>query len=398
MSSSLPITKRGVSEIISETSLAKRLSGKKPLRIKYGIDPTGDLLHLGHAVALLRLKELQEAGHVIIFLIGDFTARIGDPTGKNKTRIPLDEKQIKKNMASYIQQAGLLLNMKKVEVRYNSEWYGKWKASDLVSLLGTVTHAQVIQRADFQKRIEDGADIAMSETIYPILQGYDSVMLKSDVEVGGTDQKFNLLMGRQLQKHFGQEPQEVIMTELLEGLDGHDKMSKSLGNFISLTEKPEDMYGKVMSTPDTLLWKYFSLTTLLPEKDIDLLAKQAKAETLNPRDAKMKLAREIVKMYHNAKAADKAEDHFIQIFQNKSLPSDIPTHKLSSKLQQHSLPELLVELGYATSNSEARRLIEQGGIKIDDAVVKDPKHIIKISGKGILIQKGKRHFVKVVSK
>ena len=387
---------RGIHEIVVTASLDKKLTSSKALRIKYGIDPTGDLIHLGHAVPLLKLRELQDLGHTIILLIGDFTARIGDPTGKNKTRVPLSDAQISVNMANYLEQAALILDIDKTEVRYNSEWYSAMSAADLIGLMTQVTASQVGQRADFQKRLEAGEPISLQEYVYPVLQGYDSVVLKADVEMGGTDQTFNLLMGRQLQERYNQAPQDVITTPLLEGLDGSDKMSKSLGNFIALTDAPEDMYGKVMSIPDALLWKYFALATRIPETEVNEMTRQIEAGTLNPRDAKMYLGRDIVTRYHGAEAAVAAEGHFIDVFQKGAMPEEIA--EIALEAREWNILDLLVVVGFAKSKSEARTLVDQNSVSVDEAVIADQGTMFTLSTTPILVKKGKRYFVKVVGR
>ncbi len=387
---------RGVAEVIGKENLEKKLRGGKKLRVKFGIDPTGDLLHLGHSVALLKLKEFQALGHTVIFLIGDHTAEIGDPSGRSKERVPLSKEQIKKNMASYCLQAGRILDMKKVEVRHNSEWYDTLGIMEFANLTSKVTIQQILQRADFKKRLKEGGDVSVREAFYPILQGYDSVMLKCDVELGGTDQRFNLLMGRQIQKRYRQEEQDVLMVSLLEGTDGTAKMSKAADNYIALTENPETMYGKMMSVPDALIGRYFELATRVGMDEIEEMEKQMKKNTLNPRDAKMRLAREIVTLYHDEKKAEAAEKHFIALFQKKEVPDDMPEIRLKKK--EWNIVDLLVECKLAGSKSEARRLIKQGGISIDEKIINNQNMVIEITSKGIVIKKGKRHFVKLVTR
>lgn len=384
---------RGVEEVIVREELEKRMVGGKKLRIKFGIDPTGSVLHLGHAVPLRKLREFQDLGHQVIFLIGDFTARIGDPTGRSSARKPLTDKEIKDNMRSYTKQAGMILDMKKVEVRYNSEWLAKMDFKDLIILSSKVTYAQVSQRADFKERIKNDVDLSLQEFLYPVMQGYDSVMLKADVEIGGTDQKFNLLMGRQLQKRYDQEQQDVITCPLLEGLSGGDKMSKSLNNYIALTEKSEEMYGKIMSLTDDLIVKYFKLCTYLPTEEIKAIEKQLKGSEINPRDLKMRLGFEIVKIYHGEKEALKAQEHFIKTVQKKEIPEEMPIIKMQET--RYKLIDLLIEIKLAESKSEARRLIEQGGVKVNNEVVQDANKEIEVTKEGVLVQRGKRQFIKV---
>lgn len=387
------VLSRGVEEVIVRENLAKRLTAGKQLRIKLGIDPTGSVLHLGHAVVLRKLRQFQDLGHRVIFLIGDFTARIGDPTNRASARKPMTDKEIADNMKSYKAQAGLILDIKKVEVRYNSEWLGKLDFKELIILSSKVTYAQVAQRADFKERIKSDQDLSLQEFLYPVMQGYDSVALKADVEIGGTDQKFNLLMGRQLQKRYNQEPQDIITCPLLEGLSGGDKMSKSLNNYIALTEKPEEMYGKIMSLPDDLIVRYFELCTDLSVEKIKKIKTELKGSKTNPRDFKMRLASEIVEIYHGPKPSEAAEEHFVRTVRKKELPEEIPVWTVSGA--PHTTASLLLEKGLVNSKSEARRLAEGGGIKIDGEVVVDVDKEIEIGEKGTLIQKGKRNFFRV---
>jgi len=385
---------QGVEEILVKEHLRQKLLSGKKLRIKLGIDPTGSVLHLGHAVVLRKLKEFQDLGHQVIFLIGDFTARIGDPTGKSATRKPMSDEEIENNMRSYQEQAGLILDMKKVEVRYNSEWLSRLDFKELVILTSKVTYAQVAQRADFKKRISYDQDLSLQEFLYPVMQGYDSVALSADVEIGGTDQKFNLLMGRQLQKRYGQEEQDIVTCSLLEGLSGGDKMSKSLNNYIALTEKPEEMYGKIMSLTDELIVRYFELCTDLSPTDIKTVKDELKGGKVNPRDLKMRLAHEIVDIYHGAKPSEAAEDHFVRTVQKKEAPEEVKSLKF--KVKSLNIVELLVQSELASSKGEARRLIEQGGIKINGEVVRDLKKEVDLS-KEIMLQRGKLNYIKVTA-
>ena len=387
---------RGVEEVIVKENLRKRLESGKKLRIKLGIDPTGSVLHLGHTVVLRKLKDFQDLGHQVIFLIGDFTARIGDPTGRSAARKPMTDKEIKDNMKSYDRQAGLILDMKKVEIRYNSEWLAKLDFQELVMLASKVTYAQVSQRADFKDRIKNDQDLSLQEFLYPMMQGYDSVALKADVEIGGTDQKFNLLMGRQLQKRYNQGPQDIVTCPLLEGLSGGDKMSKSLNNYIALTEKPEEMYGKIMSLTDNLIVRYFELCTDLPAAEISGIKQDLAGGKVNPRDYKMKLAYEAVKIYHGEKEAAKAQEYFVKTVQKKETPEKISNFQFP--ISNANIAELLVGVKLAASKGEARRLIEQGGVKIDGNVIKDINKIVEITANGVLLQKGKRGFARVVKK
>lgn len=385
---------RGVEEVIVKKDLEKKLASGKKLRIKFGIDPTGNVLHLGHAVVLLKLKEFQKLGHSIIFLIGDFTARIGDPSGRSKLRPPLSEKEISGNMKSYLAQASTIINTKQVELRYNSEWYKKIKLADLLRISAHTSVTQLLHRAEFKQRVKRGDEITIPEILYPFLQGYDSVMLRTDVEIGGTDQKFNLLMGRQLQERYDQCPQNVLMVPLLEGLDGKEKMSKTYHNYIALTENPNEMYGKLMSVPDTLVWKYFTYLTRVPLNETETLARQIKTGTAHPRDAKMALAREIVSFFHSPSAAQKAELAFIRIFQEKKAPDEMPTFVV----EQQSLPllDLLMLTNLCLSKNDARRVIGEGGISIEGIKATNPQQKFSIPSRGLTLKKGKRHFAKVL--
>jgi len=384
---------KGVDEVINKNHLEKRLKSGEKLRVKFGIDPTSPDLHLGHSIPLRKLKQFQDLGHKVIFLIGDFTARIGDPSGRAERRKPLSEKQIKENMKDYIKQAAKILDIKKVEIRYNSEWYEKKGALFLFDLTSRFTVARVMERDDFKRRIKEDIDIGVLEIIYPLMQGYDSVELGADVEVGGRDQKFNLLMGRRVQKKYGQPQQDIITLPLLEGTDGVRKMSKSYKNYISLTEPPLKMHGKIMSIPDTIIWKYFKLLTDSPPKDIeDLKNKVQYLRILSPKDAKIKLAKEIVTIYHGKKAALAAEKEFERVFKEKKLPEKIAGVKIREK--DLSLLDLLVKSGLASSKSEAKRLILQKGVKIDGKVQNDWRKIIETK-KGLIIQVGRRKFAKL---
>lgn len=385
------LTKR-VEEVISRKHLGKRLKAGEKLRVKFGIDPTSTELHLGHSIPLGKLREFQELGHRVIFLIGDFTARIGDPSARLGVRKPLSKKEIERNMKDYIKQAAKILDIKKVEIRYNSEWYEKKGADFLMDLLSRFTYARLIERDEFKKRIKMDIDISMLELIYPLLQGYDSVELRADLETGGTDQKFNLLMGRRVQKKYNLPPQDIMTLPLLVGTDGEKKMSKSFNNYISLKAGPAKMYGQIMSIPDTIIWHYFKLLTNLPKKEIGKMSQEVSKNILNPGEAKARLAREIVSIYHSKRAAKLAEKEFKRIFKEKKLPSRIPT--IFIKKSYLSILALLVETKLVSSKSEAKRLILQKGIKIDGVLKEDWREIIKIK-KGIVIKVGKRKFAKI---
>lgn len=383
---------RGVDEVIVKSSLEKKLKSDKKLRVKFGIDPTASDLHLGHSVPLRKLKQFQDLGHKAILLIGDFTAMIGDPSGRTDVRKPLTKKEIKLNMKGYIEQAGKVLNIKKVEIRYNSEWYEKKKAEFLTELSSHFTYARLSERDDFKRRIKQGVDISMLELFYPLLQGYDSVELKADVEIGGRDQKFNLLMARKVQKRYDLPEQDVITVPLLEGTDGVRKMSKTYKNYIGLKESGSEMYGKIMSIPDNIIWKYFALLTDVSLKEIEDMQRKEKSMLLNPRDIKAKLAREIVEIYHNKKEALDAEKEFNKVFKEKKAPTKIPGIKIKEK----KLPvlDLLVKAKLVSSKAEAKRLILQKGVKINEKVQDSWQKDVEIK-KGMIIQVGKRRFVKL---
>ncbi len=377
----------GVVHIFERVHLDKSLKSKTPLRIKLGIDATSPDLHLGHAVILRKLKEFQDLGHKIILIIGDFTAMIGDPSGKSKTRPPLSPKEIKRNMKDYVSQAGKIINIKKAEIHYNSKWLKKLGAEEILKLLSLITANRILERDDFSKRFNEGKSVAMHELLYPILQAYDSVMVKADLEIGGTDQTFNLLMGRELMSKMGMKPQDVLTLPLLEGTDGENKMSKSLGNYIALSDEPNDMFGKIMSLNDQLIDKYFLLCTDLTDKEI-------KGIKGNPKMRKLRLAREIVKIYHGEKEAKKAQEEFNKVFSKKELPSEIKSVKL--KVLSMSISDILVKTGLVESNGQAFRLVTQGGVEVDGLKVTNPKEIISVSKSGRVIKAGKKNFVRII--
>lgn len=364
------ILNRGVAEIIERDHLEKKLRSEEKLRVKLGIDPTAPDLHLGHAVVLRKLRQFQEAGHKVIFIIGDHTAMIGDPSGRSELRPQLTEEQVKKNMKNYLKEAGKIIDIKKTEIRHNSEWYDKKDLSFLLELTSKFTVARVLERDDFQKRIKEDRDIAMPEMLYPILQGYDSVEVNADVELGGTDQKFNLLMGRKVQKRYGLLEQDILMTPLLEGLDGIRKMSKSLGNYIGLSEQPESMFGKIMSIPDDLMVKYFTLLTDVPEEEIEQLRQDRLRPSLakqSPKEWKEKLGFEIVRMYHGEKEAEKARGNFERVFSEGELPEEMQEYKIDG--ERAEIVEVLKKSGLVESAAEAKRLVDQKAVKVNDAVV-----------------------------
>jgi len=378
---------RNIEEIIEKNHLEAALRSGKKLRVKFGIDPTSPDLHLGHAVVLDKLREFQDMGHTVVLIIGDFTARIGDPSGRSETRVTLAEREIKENMKQYLAQAGKILDIKKAEVAYNSSWFAKEGIEQFVQLAMAGTFQQVLRRADFKKRIDTDQDITFLELLYPLFQGYDSVKIRADVEVGGTDQKFNLLMGRRVQRHFGMAEQDIMTFPLLEGTDGVRKMSKSFGNYIGLTEPAESMFGKIMSLPDVLVFKYFMLCTNLSEREISDLQKK-----LGPKELKERLGFEIVKRYHGEKAAHDARENFEKIFSRKEIPVDIPALKIKGGTL--SVLDLALTTGVPKSKSDARRLIEQGGFEYDGGAIKDVTAMLPIKN-GAVLRVGKRHFFRI---
>ncbi|GAB6933381.1 tyrosine--tRNA ligase [Calditerricola satsumensis] len=398
----LAVIARGAAEILPEDELRRKLARSvatgRPLKVKLGLDPSAPDIHIGHTVVLQKLRQFQELGHTVQLIIGDFTGRIGDPTGKSETRKPLTEEQVKANARTYVEQFAKVLDMDRVELHFNSTWLAPLTFADVVKLAAQVTVARMLERDDFEKRYKAGQPISLHEFFYPLMQGYDSVALESDIELGGTDQKFNLLMGRHLQEAFGQEPQVILMMPLLEGLDGVKKMSKSLGNYIGISEPPNEMYGKAMSVPDELMVKYFELVTDLSNEEIAAIRQGLADGTLHPRDAKMKLAHTLVRMYHGEEAARQAEDYFRTVFQERALPEDVPTVAVArAKLEDGRMwiVRLLVELGLVGSNGEGRRMIQQGGVRIDGEKVTDVDAAVTVRD-GMVVQVGKRKFAKVV--
>ena len=383
---------RGVEKVINLNHLRKRLLSGRKLRIKHGIDPTGPKIHIGRATQLWKLKDFQELGHKIILIIGDFTAQIGDASDKQAMRRPLTAKEVKENMKDYIKQIAKILDIKKVEFHYNSEWLNKLTIKKLLNLAMNFTAQQTIQRRNFKERWERGKPIGLHELAYPLLQGYDSVAVKADVELGGFDQLFNLKAGRDIQKIFGQEPQDIITLKMLFGLDGR-KMSTSWGNVINITDKSEEQFGKIMSMKDELILDYFELCTRITLEEIKKMGKELKKNQINPRDLKLKLAREIVRLYHGKKAAKRAEKEFRRVFERKELPSRIPN--ISIKVKKLNILNLLVETKLTSSKSEAKRLILQKAVKINGVLKENWQEIIEIKN-GMVIQVGKRRFRKVV--
>jgi len=378
----IEIIKRGAVEIISEEELRMKLERaqkeERPLRVKLGLDPTAPDIHLGSAVVLRKLRQFQDLGHEAIIVIGDFTAMIGDPSGRSKTRPQLSEEEVRKNARTYEEQYCKILDPEKTKVVFNSQWLGKMNFADVIRLAAKTTVARVLERDDFQNRFENELPIGLHEILYPLCQAYDSVVLEADVEMGGTDQKFNNLMGRDLQRAFGQEPQVVLLMPLLVGLDGREKMSKSLGNYVGIEEPPFEMYGKIMSIPDELMIDYFVLTTDVPMQEIRRIEEGLKEGTIHPKEAKKRLAREIVTMYHSADAARKAEEEFERVFAQKRMPSEMPELRIfSSELKEGRIwsVKLLVLAGIAKSNREARNLILQGAMRLDGKRISSPDDV-----------------------
>lgn len=389
----LSIVKRGVDELLIESEFAQKLAraeqSGQPLRIKLGLDPTAPDLHLGHTVVLNKMRQLQDLGHTVIFLIGDFTSMIGDPSGRNVTRPPLSKEQIQENAKTYFSQASLVLDPARTEIRYNSEWCDKLGAAGMIQLAAKYTVARILERDDFTKRFKAGTPISVHEFLYPLVQGYDSVALQSDLELGGTDQKFNLLVGRELQKEAGQEPQCILTMPLLEGLDGVEKMSKSKGNYISITEPANTMFAKVLSISDEMMWRYYELLSFRAMDELVQFKREAEGGR-NPRDIKVLLAKEIVTRFHSAQAAEEA----LADFNNRAkggIPDDIPAVSLSGA--PLGIGQLLKQANLCPSTSEALRMVEQGGVRIDGAAVSDKG--LKVAAGSFVIQVGKRKFAKV---
>ena len=391
---SLAIIKRGADELLIESELVEKLKTGRPLRVKAGFDPTAPDLHLGHTVLINKLRHFQDLGHHVMFLIGDFTGMIGDPSGKNTTRPPLTREQIMENARTYQDQVFKILDPEKTEICFNSGWIEALGTAGMIKLAASYTVARMLERDDFAKRYRNGQPIAVHEFLYPLCQGYDSVALKSDIELGGTDQKFNLLVGRELQKHYGQTPQCVLMMPLLEGLDGVNKMSKSLGNYVGISEPPREIFGKLMSVSDDLMWRYFDLLSFRPNAEIARF-KQDVAEGRNPRDLKVLLGQEIVARFHSAQAADDALADFEARFRQGAIPDDVPEVALRSVNGELGIAQLLKQAGLVSSTSDALRMIEQGGVKIDGERIEDKKLLLK-AGSKLVVQIGKRKFARVI--
>lgn len=385
--------KRGTDEILPEEELITKLKTGKPLTIKAGFDPTAPDLHLGHTVLINKLRTFQQLGHKVVFLIGDFTGLIGDPTGKNATRKPLTKEQVLANAKTYQEQVFKILDPEKTEIRFNSEWFDEFGAAGMIKLAASQTVARMLERDDFKKRYGSGQPIAIHEFLYPLVQGWDSVALKADVELGGTDQRFNLLMGRELQKEQGQSQQAVLMMPLLEGLDGVQKMSKSLNNYIGIIDEPNEMFGKIMSISDELMWRYYDLLSFKPLEEIAAL-KQQMADGANPRDIKIALAKEIIARFHSDEAAEGAHQDFIQRFQKNAIPDDMPEVTVSLVDGEIAIGNLLKEAGLVGSTSDAMRMIKQGAVKIDGDKVEDTRLTITEPSERVY-QVGKRKFARV---
>jgi len=392
----LRLLKRGTAEILPEDEFLKKLENsirnQKPLRAKLGLDPTAPDIHLGHSVVLNKLRQFQDLGHEVHLIIGDFTGRIGDPSGKSETRKQLSEEEVIQNARTYEMQIFKILDKSKTYIYFNSEWLSRMRFADVINLAGKYTVARMMEREDFSRRFKEGIPISVHEFLYPLMQGYDSVVLRADVELGGTDQKFNLLVGRDLQKEYGQEPQIALMMPILEGTDGVQKMSKSLGNYIGINEDANEMYGKTMSIPDSLITRYFELVTRVPMEEITEIETAIKSGRINPRDAKMRLAREIVGMYHGQEEAYRAEERFKLVFQQREIPDDIEEFTISTN--PIWVGKLLVEAGLCPSTSEAKRMVKQGAVKVDGKRIEDEDANLALED-GQVIQVGKRRFVRI---
>ncbi|HZN23300.1 MAG TPA: tyrosine--tRNA ligase [Burkholderiales bacterium] len=389
----LAVVKRGAHELLVESELRERLRKGERLRVKAGFDPTAPDLHLGHTVLLRKLRQLQELGHTVLFLVGDFTGLIGDPTGKNATRPPLTPEELARNASTYIDQAAKVLDLDHAEVVFNSTWMKEMKAADLIKLAATHTVARMLEREDFGKRYRANQPIAIHEFLYPLIQGYDSVALRADMELGGTDQKFNLLMGRELQKHFGQKPQVILTMPLLEGLDGVNKMSKSLGNYVGINEPPSEIFGKLMSISDDLMWRYIELLSSAPLATVEQWKREV-AGGRNPRDLKVQFAQEIVERFHGRPAADTALADFEARFRGGGMPETMPEITVDTTPEGAALTQVLKQAGLTSSTSEALRMIEQGGVKLNGERVSD-KALRLASGDRVVLQVGKRKFARV---
>ena len=392
MKESLELIKRGIDEVLTEDDLISKLKSKKQLTVKVGFDPTAPDLHLGHTVILNKMRHFQDLGHKVVFLIGDFTGRIGDPSGKNKTRPSLDKEELEKNAKTYSDQVFKILNKDLTDIRFNSEWCEDLGADGIIGLASKYNLGRMLERDDFSKRYKANQQIAIHEFLYPLIQAYDSIALNADVEMGGTDQKFNLLVGRELQRAFDQEPQVCITLPILEGLDGTNKMSKSLDNYVGINEDPDEMFGKIMSISDDLMWRWFELLSFRPISEVNELKKEVKSG-MNPRDTKILLAEEIIERFHSKEDAENAKNTFLDRFQKGAKPKDIETFSISLD-DDIAIGNLLKESGLVQSTSEAMRLVKQGAVKINDEKIDDPKLSIE-KNQELLFQVGKRRFLKI---
>ena len=392
MKESLELIKRGIDEVLTEDDLISKLKSKKQLTVKVGFDPTAPDLHLGHTVILNKMRHFQDLGHKVVFLIGDFTGRIGDPSGKNKTRPSLDKEELEKNAKTYSDQVFKILNKDLTDIRFNSEWCEYLGADGIIGLASKYNLGRMLERDDFSKRYKANQQIAIHEFLYPLIQAYDSIALNADVEMGGTDQKFNLLVGRELQRAFDQEPQVCITLPILEGLDGINKMSKSLDNYVGINEDPDEMFGKIMSISDDLMWRWFELLSFRPINEVNELKKEVKSG-MNPRDTKILLAEEIIERFHSKEDAENAKNTFLDRFQKGAKPKDIETFSISLD-DDIAIGNLLKESGLVQSTSEAMRLVKQGAVKINDEKIDDPKLSIE-KNQELLVQVGKRRFLKI---
>ncbi len=390
----LEIIKRGVAEIISEEELLERLREGRPLRVKAGFDPTAPDIHLGHTVLIEKMRQFQELGHEVIFLIGDFTGMIGDPSGKNETRPPLTREEVLENASTYKEQIFKILDPEKTRIEFNSRWFSKMNAEDIIRLASRYTVARMLEREDFKQRFQSQTPISIHEFLYPLIQGYDSVVLEADVELGGTDQRFNLIVGRELQKEYGQRPQCLVMMPLLEGLDGVKKMSKSLGNYIGITEPPKEMFGKIMSISDELMIRYYELLSHISLEEFMELKRGIEEGTVHPKKAKEALAMEIIERFWSKEDALKAKEEFERVFKQKGLPDEIPEIRYHFDSQEVWLPQILKETGLCKSTGEAMRLIKQGGIRVDDERISDTQ--FKLSSGEYIIRIGKRRFYRLI--
>lgn len=395
----MDLIRRGAFEIIPEDELVKKLETSykenKPLRIKLGCDPTRPDLHLGHSVVLRKLAQFQKLGHDAILIVGDFTGMIGDPSGRNTSRPPLSFEEARENGKSYFEQASKILDKEKTTIVYNSEWLGKMTFEDVIKLASKYTIARMLERDDFTKRYKSGIPILIHEILYPLAQAMDSVAIQSDVELGGTDQKFNLLVGRDIQREFGVNPQVILTMPLLVGTDGVEKMSKSMDNYIGINEPPSQIYGKTLSIPDELIYTYFELATDIPNEELNEIRQQLLNKSVNPRDLKRKLARTLVAMYYDNESAITAENEFDNIFIKKGLPDSIPEYKVEKGVNEKNILDLIVAVGFAPSKAEARRLVQQGGVTIDGDKISDITELIKFDRDKIL-KVGKRNFIKII--